>query len=436
MDQLSSHRSCRSCSAKSFKSQYPRILMGAMFLAVFALTSALAQVQWKKSSFNPLLPSRALEPSVFYDSAEGHITKFWVSNSYDILSGFAVSDTELYLSGTPVLARGKPGEFDALAISSCEVVKKDSVYFMYYTATGQSDSSYIGLATSADGVLWTKYEGNPVLRPGPPGSWDAQMVLYPRVLIEDGVFKMWYHMSPDGWYTNVGAASSTDGYTWTKYEDNPVVLHGYYSIYDYDGRGAGIAGVTKVDSMYYMLSIAVDMSYTISLGLVTSKDGYHWHKYGENPVIRLGEPGSWDSEFLGGGSLRFYGDRFRLWYSGYWYPPYQDGTWNIGYSTAPLVTLSVPASTSIQPAKPMLSQNYPNPFNPSTTIEFDVPSRQHVRIVVYTILGQEIAVVTDDTMEAGKHSVRWSPNGLASGPYYYQLTIGGNTQTKKMMFLK
>jgi hypothetical protein len=54
-----------------------------------------------------------------------------------------------------------------------------------------------------------------------------------------------------------------------------------------------------------------------------------------------------------------------------------------------------------------LSQNYPNPFNPETTIQFASPEASQLRIEVMNVLGQRIAVLSDQTMAAGFHMVRW-----------------------------
>ena len=57
-----------------------------------------------------------------------------------------------------------------------------------------------------------------------------------------------------------------------------------------------------------------------------------------------------------------------------------------------------------------LSQNYPNPFNPSTTINFSLPQKSDVKLVVYDILGKEIKTILNDEKEAGSYHIKW--NGL------------------------
>ncbi|MCP4706059.1 MAG: T9SS type A sorting domain-containing protein [candidate division Zixibacteria bacterium] len=88
-----------------------------------------------------------------------------------------------------------------------------------------------------------------------------------------------------------------------------------------------------------------------------------------------------------------------------------------------------------------LKQNYPNPFNPSTTIEFALPSKSHVRLEIYNLLGRKIATITDKLFESGIHTVDWdgtNSNGehSASGVYFYRIETDKFEQTRKMILLK
>jgi hypothetical protein len=83
-----------------------------------------------------------------------------------------------------------------------------------------------------------------------------------------------------------------------------------------------------------------------------------------------------------------------------------------------------------------LSQNYPNPFNPSTTISFDLPEANHVRLDIFNVLGQKVETLVDQNMPAGTHEVEWYSTNAASGVYFYRLEAGTYQQTKKMMYLK
>ncbi len=90
-----------------------------------------------------------------------------------------------------------------------------------------------------------------------------------------------------------------------------------------------------------------------------------------------------------------------------------------------------------QPVKFQLKQNYPNPFNPSTTIEFSIPKTEFVTLRIYNILGQEVATLVSDKMNAGNYKYNWNAAAFASGIYYYKIESGKEfIQTKKLLLIK
>jgi hypothetical protein len=90
-----------------------------------------------------------------------------------------------------------------------------------------------------------------------------------------------------------------------------------------------------------------------------------------------------------------------------------------------------------QPVKSFqLFQNYPNPFNPSTKIRYEIPELSFVTIKVYDVLGNEIATLVNEEKPNGNYEAEFIGNGLVSGIYYYRITAGDFSQTKKMILLK
>ena len=83
-----------------------------------------------------------------------------------------------------------------------------------------------------------------------------------------------------------------------------------------------------------------------------------------------------------------------------------------------------------------LAQNYPNPFNPSTRIEYALPREAHVRLEVYNVLGQRVAVLVNEVKQAGYYTVSFDASGFGSGLYFYQMRVGEVTFTKRMMVVK
>src|SRR3990172_4310525 len=80
-----------------------------------------------------------------------------------------------------------------------------------------------------------------------------------------------------------------------------------------------------------------------------------------------------------------------------------------------------------------LKQNYPNPFNHLTTIEFDVPKSSHVVIKIYNSLGEEVTVLVNEKLNAGKFEYKYNAAGLTSGVYFYTLAAYGYSETRKMV---
>jgi hypothetical protein len=83
-----------------------------------------------------------------------------------------------------------------------------------------------------------------------------------------------------------------------------------------------------------------------------------------------------------------------------------------------------------------LHQNYPNPFNPATRIEYDVPVASRVRLLVYDLIGRGIATLVDENQSPGFKSIDFHSGELASGIYFYRLSAGAYTATKKLLIVK
>lgn len=97
----------------------------------------------------------------------------------------------------------------------------------------------------------------------------------------------------------------------------------------------------------------------------------------------------------------------------------------------------------IQPNDFELKQNFPNPFNPSTTISYTIPANekihtlaQHVNLIVYDILGRNVATLINQNQFPGDYSVAFNAHNLPSGTYFYTLTSNGHSKSNKMVLLK
>ncbi|MCL4280264.1 MAG: T9SS type A sorting domain-containing protein [Ignavibacteriaceae bacterium] len=83
-----------------------------------------------------------------------------------------------------------------------------------------------------------------------------------------------------------------------------------------------------------------------------------------------------------------------------------------------------------------LEQNYPNPFNPNTKIRFRISDFGFVSLKIFDVLGNEIATLINEEKPMGNYEVEFITNDKSSGIYFYQLTAGSFTDTKKMILLR
>lgn len=91
------------------------------------------------------------------------------------------------------------------------------------------------------------------------------------------------------------------------------------------------------------------------------------------------------------------------------------------------------------PQKFALYNNYPNPFNPVTKINFDIPNLsgdKKVQVVIYDILGNQVELLVNQELIAGKYSVDWNAANYSSGIYFYRINAGSYTDTRKMILVK
>jgi hypothetical protein len=113
--------------------------------------------------------------------------------------------------------------------------------------------------------------------------------------------------------------------------------------------------------------------------------------------------------------------------------------WAVG-ATGTIVRMinitGVQNSNNQVPSSYNLQQNYPNPFNPATKISFSLPKAGIVKLVVYDILGREVAAIVNDYRTAGNYTVDFDASNISSGIYFYTLKSGSFTDTKKMVLMK
>ena len=109
--------------------------------------------------------------------------------------------------------------------------------------------------------------------------------------------------------------------------------------------------------------------------------------------------------------------------------------WIYGTETLRYIEVAVEGEIAIID-KFVLTDNYPNPFNPITTIAYSLPRSGDVTLIIYNLLGEEVARLVDGFQQAGEYQTEWNASNVSSGIYFYRLQVGDFTETKKMVLLK
>ena len=194
------------------------------------------------------------------------------------------------------------------------VVKKDGIYHMWYTGQAKSANSWIGYATSADGVHFTRMSAEPVLSFEEP--WEKVALMCPHVIWDEqeNLFKMWYsggeQYEPDA----IGYATSPDGLNWTKHPANPVFVANEAN--EWEQYKVTACQVIKRKDDYLMFYIGFRDIDFAQIGMAKSKDGISgWERYFGNPII-YPTPGEWDADACYKPYAIEEEGRWMLWYNG------------------------------------------------------------------------------------------------------------------------
>lgn len=231
--------------------------------------------------------------------------------------GRAPTPTVLDGSGIPLV----PGAWDGEGVRFPAVIQ-DGGYKLYYNGYGLDGNNGIGLATSADGLIWTRHGTAPVLQ-GAPGAWDAQIESVAVLYRGFGNYKLWYSGYPG---CAIGYATSLDGVNWSKYV-NPVLQPGGEP---WNNGCVHMPTVLFEDGIYkmWLQSTGDDGSGERPfIAYATSPDGENWTLTAQ-PVLGLDDL-AWGPGWIWRPHVRHDGALYELWYSGW-----QDGG-KIGYAASP-----------------------------------------------------------------------------------------------------
>ena len=434
-------------------------------LALFVQPRALwAQLEWMEHPSSPVFttgPSGSWDDGVVFDASivqVGDTLKMWytgndvtVDAGLDVKIGYAWSlDGIQWVRRSEPVISARPNGWDSHGTAGPSVILDGDTLRMWYVTTLPTGAGKeVGYATSVDGINWTRLE-SPVFEAGPEGSWDGSFLLSPRVLKEDGLFKMWYSAGrgtfPNPAIVQTGYATSSDGIHWTKYDD-PQTTTGEHALSDpvlraggkgsFDELRAWVPSIAATDDgyeMWYTGEAANPVKQAV--GYATSPDGIHWTKHDENPVFE--SSGMWNYEIVAPLVIRD-SSGYQMWFTGFTaFPNIRGG---IGYAISSTNTSASPDGPTSMQSGFELHVPYPNPVHESTTIAYDLRQTWYVDMVIYTILGQRIRKLVDAIQVAGSYEVEWDGVGhagqrLAPGAYVVRAQAGGLMQSRAIFVVR
>jgi uncharacterized repeat protein (TIGR01451 family) len=242
------------------------------------LATSTDGITWTKSLSNPFLVGT--ESSILKVDSTDYRMYYSIWNEGNIYVALSTDGLNWTPGVSPVFSgTHQTGDWDMDFVAD-PMVYFDGIgtYYMFYEGgTNDPELIRIGLATSSDGFTWTRYQEDPVLDVGDPGSWDENWVLDPMVIVDGMDWKMWYRGMGTDNSRAIGYATSTDGVNWTKYASNPVFTA---NPGEWDDGGPSNMWV-RYDGTYQM------WYYTNrQIGYATSDDGINWVRPLDHPVLQ------------------------------------------------------------------------------------------------------------------------------------------------------
>ena len=194
------------------------------------------------------------------------------------------------------------------------ILYENDQYKMWYHGWSLTDVN-LKHATSRDGIQWETYVGKPLKFGSGEDSWDIGLFNFDIIKV-DSIYKMWYTtLEKETADLCIGYAWSEDGFSWKKHTE-PVLKRGNKG--DWDEEYVGVPQVVFAENRFYMWYTSSDEEKPSRkyTGLATSENGVHWEKHPANPVLRPEGPDTWDDYDVVTFCVLFNGSYFELWYNG------------------------------------------------------------------------------------------------------------------------
>jgi len=333
--------------------------------------------------------------------------------------------------------------------------------------TSNAGANWTQVFTQTGGFInavWVRLDGTGFMMGDPVGArwslwkttnsgvnWDSTGLYLPQAGAEAGynnsmavgLDRIWFGTNNTRIYY-----SSNFGTNWTVQSSAPEI--NIYSIwFDPNGNATGYcAGVNVLKTTNYGVNwLSIGSLGAGNVGGVTGLpmwSGNVWYvKSGNNNIYFGFGSNQWFIQFTAGAGTYRHIAAERI--PNFPYDLYAVRT-NGGISHTSFIVEGVKGIEGKMPETYSLFQNYPNPFNPVTKIQFSVPLNKggerglSVRLIIFDILGREVAVLVNQQLQPGTYEVNWSATGGASdftsGVYFYKLVTDGYVETKRMVLLK
>ena len=267
---------------------------------------------WIDYQYNPIMspsiipdfPNGISHPCVLLDG----IYKMWFTTFYNSAVAkiwYAISNDGINWqlgSNYPVLIPGY--SWDSHHVSSPRVIKDGDIYRMYYLGFADQYGEWsIGLATSSDGINWTKH-GNPVVY----SDYNEFQIQTGDIIKVNDIYYLYYavHNLP---YYKISLATSLDGVNFTKSENNPILIVNA----NWEGTGIKSPSVIYEDGQFTMVYSAYPET---GFGIAHSEDGINWVKDLNNPIFILEDVTNNWCHVIAYPFLRKYNDQYRIYYHG------------------------------------------------------------------------------------------------------------------------
>jgi predicted GH43/DUF377 family glycosyl hydrolase len=424
-------------------SHFSLILMG-LILSVFLPASSCAQLNWEKYEDNPIIEGNYGQwdewiwiPVVIYEDG---LFKMWYCGWYyqwpdDTRQiGYAESTDGITwnFNDDPVIPSGPQYAWDYHRYPGTVLRINDTVRMWYSGSTNSSDDFSIGYAWAVDENSWNVLP-NPVFEKGGGGYWDDFGVLFPSVHYDGEIYHMLY-TGISGAHLQIGYATSVNGINWVKdVYINPVIPYGDDgTFYDVWVLSSGLVVYNDTIRMFFN-GFDGDTFYPeptyFRVGYAWSTDYINWTvENNMEPVVHVGEPGSWDDRWVRSPTVLIHDGRLKMWYSGFQFDVYG----KIGYAEDSTLITGLPDIYNVMPV--VLSVT-PNPFKDDVTITYQLQEKSTVQLDVYNYSGQLISSLLNDAREQGNHEIYFEGAEIQPGIYFCVLKTNEVIQTKKMIKL-